>query len=369
MNYADFLAAPNGFPLESDATLGFMQSDYQSAILGLAKLAGSDLVIVSGMVDNGVTVTDGWFLWNGAFTRFQGGTKQTNIVLEETVVAKQNDNGQMVNRYYTRVAKFGSGPGSIPYSSLKRIQTVENIYQTLLQLFALEPAVIMSGLTVSNVQVGPGTLDISAGVVIIDEMVKEVSAYAGTYPVYLDSDGQWQNSVPSGTYIAFNPYTSQRLGSVYKRATTQSGEVIMQVVSSDRFDSSGLGRWEMLGFAMMNGANDTEDMRGRFPVGHDARLTDPGNGLWDPLYNTPGADGGEKDHTLTVDELPSHAHDITGEVMQKDGTSTKEVVAIDTQADPSHGEETFSGKVEPTGGGEGHENRPPFKVFVFAQRI
>jgi hypothetical protein len=40
MNYTDFFAAPNGFPLESDATLGFMQTDYQSAITGLAKLAG-----------------------------------------------------------------------------------------------------------------------------------------------------------------------------------------------------------------------------------------------------------------------------------------------------------------------------------------
>jgi hypothetical protein len=205
--------------------------------------------------------------------------------------------------------------------------------------------------------------------VIIDATVIDVVAYTGTYPVYLNDAGQWQNSVPSGTYIVFNPYTSQRLGSVYKRATTQAGEVIMQVVSSDRFDVTGLGRWEMLGYAIMNGANGTADMRGRFPVGYDERLSDPANSIWDPLYNTPGNNGGTKAHTLTVGEMPAHSHDITGEVMQKDGTFTKEVVAIDTQDDPAHGNETFSGKIGSTGGGGAHENRPPFKVFVFAQRI
>ncbi len=369
MNYADFIAAPNGFPLESDATLGFMQSDYQSAINGLAKLAGSNLVIVTGMEDNGVTVADGWFLWNNEFVRFQGGVKQTNIILDVTVVQKQNDTGEMIDRYYTRVAKFGSGSGSIPYSSLKRIQSVEKIYDTLLQLFALEPAVIMQGLTVTNVLVGPGTLNISSGVVIIDNKVIDVGAYAGTYPVYLDSAGQWQNSVPSGTYIVFNPYTSQRLGSVYKRATTQAGEVVMQVIASDRFDTTGLGRWEMLGFAIMNGSNGTEDMRGRFPVGMDPRLTDPGNDIWDPVYKDPAATGGEKLHTITEAEMPEHNHTITGEVMQKDGSVTKQVVALDTQADPAHGNVTFNDKIGDTGGGQPHENRPPFMVFVFAQRI
>lgn len=365
MNYADFFAAPNGFPLESDATLGFMQSDYQAAINGLAKLAGGDLVIVSGMIDDGLTVTDGWFIWDGVLTKFTGGVKQANIVLQETVVQKQNDNGQMVDRYYTRTAVFGSGSGSITYASLKRIQTVEKIYDTLLQLFALEPAVIMQGLAVTNVQSGPGTLDIGAGVVIIDGQVIDIGAYSGTYPIYLNDTGQWQNSVPSGTYIVFNPYTSQRLGSVYKRATKEVGEVIMQVVASDRFDATGLGRWEMSGFAIMNGANGTADMRGRFPVAYDERVSDPLNDIWDPAYNTPGTNGGAKEVVLTVDEIPAHDHDVSFTNAQSyTGPPTSDKFGSG-DASPEDQTETTA----ETGGGEGHENRPPFKVLVFAQRI
>lgn len=94
---------------------------------------------------------------------------------------------------------------------------------------------------------------------------------------------------------------------------------------------------------------------GKFPVGYDQNDTD---------YNQIGATGGEKKHTLTIDEMPKHSHDINP------GATT---FAASGNYEPSQitgGNRTytnlslaFSGKNQP------HENRPPFIVMAFWKRI
>lgn len=89
------------------------------------------------------------------------------------------------------------------------------------------------------------------------------------------------------------------------------------------------------------------DSKGRVTVGRDETIAD---------FNTVGKTGGEKTHTLTVDEMPSHTH--------KDGTNASvayvgHVGANTAQVafDANSGRPTTA-----TGGGQAHNNMPPYVV-------
>lgn len=130
------------------------------------------------------------------------------------------------------------------------------------------------------------------------------------------------------------------------------------------------------GWALCDGRTSngykTPDLRGRFVVGYGTSYVDKGSGavsseVWDSDYTTPGnlSTGGTtvgnqdgfKKVSLTETQVAPHEHDvieyahnhsITGEIMQKDGSSTKEVVAIDTRADVGHGNVTYNNKIGAT---------------------
>jgi hypothetical protein len=376
MNYADFFTSPNGFPLESDATLGFMQTDYQNAIKGLAAFFGEE-VIISGLVETPTTASDGWIFLNGDLIFFEGGVKSATYIIEEVGVEKANENGDLIERYITKKARFGSGGTTYNWADLQRLEGLQALQNRVIDIIAFEDEVVLSGCAVSSVDDIGFTLAISAGVVMIDRKFLSMPAYAGGYPVYANSDGEWVNSPPGSDFITFNPYTSQRYADVVSRAGTVAGEVRMRVALSDRFETSGLGRWEMLGWAIANGSNGTVDMRSRFPVAYDNRIGDPGGNIWDVAYNTPGTNGGEKLHTLTIAEMPAHRHtnDVIGEGDQGmitlsetgDSTTVSSPDSINSGDEPN-----VRDTPEPmdlAGGGGAHENRPPFKVFVFIQRI
>lgn len=378
MNYADLVTAPNGFPLEADATLGFMQSDYQSAIRGIAAAFAGNGVIVSGMVEAGTVVSDGWIYIGDDLVRFQGGTKTANFYIEQVKVQKANQSGTLYDRYTTKTAKFGSGRGAVAYSSLIRLESVFGLQSRLIDALTPEPNVVLSGCLVSAVNTGASTLGISAGTAIINRRFVVTSGYTGGYPAYLTETGQWVNTAPAN-FIRFDPHCSQRLADVQRRAGAATGEIKMMAVLSDRFDNTGLGKWEQTGWAVCNGANGTADLRSRFPVAYDPRITDPGGNLWSSAYNTPAATGGEKAHTLTLSEMPVHNHtggsgavaaNASG-LMRRSQTGENVTVGSpdnfgsgtepDITASPTH--------IPNDGGGSAHENRPPFLVVVFIQKI
>lgn len=90
---------------------------------------------------------------------------------------------------------------------------------------------------------------------------------------------------------------------------------------------------------------------GRVPVGVDTNDAD---------FDTAEETGGEKTHTLTIQEMPSHSHDVRGNLKnQGSGTQFREL-----------GREggTNNGTSEPAGGGQAHNNLQPYITCYMYKR-
>lgn len=101
------------------------------------------------------------------------------------------------------------------------------------------------------------------------------------------------------------------------------------------------------GWALCNGSNGTPDLRDRFIVGAGAGYA-------------VGATGGEATHTLTVDEMPRHNHTISS----LGGGGTGGGAGLNCVENP-----TYFGNTCPAGGGQPHENRPPYYALAYIMRL
>jgi microcystin-dependent protein len=97
----------------------------------------------------------------------------------------------------------------------------------------------------------------------------------------------------------------------------------------------------------------TPNLQGRFIVGYNSSDTD---------YDNIGKTGGEKEHTLTIDEMPSHNHIYSYTPYSPYETSNDH--DTDHRALASENRATSY-----TGGSQPHENRPPYYVLAFIMRV
>lgn len=75
---------------------------------------------------------------------------------------------------------------------------------------------------------------------------------------------------------------------------------------------------------------------------------------------TAGDTGGEAEHTLTVDEMPSHRHQILA--------STQGTAFGSGYINPSNGSRNSNDQTELTGGGQAHNNMPPYLAVYMWKR-
>ena len=274
MNNIDFNTQPDGFPLESDATLGFLQSNLISAINALSKLSGQDMIVINGLVETGNNVSDGWILLNNELLFFEGGVKSEFFIIDQQVTQKANENGNIVDRYFVRKAIFGTAATQYAYADLERIPDLRELAFTTnaaLNQGIGSPFTITSGLQPINDGVG----GVSSGIFVYNGRRIIVQAYplaiSDLNPVYLSKDGEWSTTTTGDDEIVFRPYGEDRLNpslaitypAKTRNASTKRGDIRWVKTSqleTEFFDATGRGEFYWLNWALANGNNGTIDL-------------------------------------------------------------------------------------------------------------
>jgi len=155
------------------------------------------------------------------------------------------------------------------------------------------------------------------------------------------------------------PFTQSLFG-IRKHASSHADGGSDEITSSLDWQSLPLGTILMwsgsiasipTGWQLCDGTNGTPDLRDRFVVG-------AGNG-----YSV-GDTGGEASHTLTISEMPAHHH-MTYVGNNAGGGST---TAHDSKVTNFENEQNCN-YTETVGGGQAHENRPPYYAICFIMRV
>ncbi len=119
---------------------------------------------------------------------------------------------------------------------------------------------------------------------------------------------------------------------------------------------SGLSTNIPYGWNICDGTNGTIDLRGKFIVGYDTT---------DLSYNTLFKTGGQKNVTLSINEIPSHNHTLPPDILYLDTSETRD----NTQNTREYLDISSNRITDTSGGNQYHNNLPPYYVLYFIQRI
>lgn len=103
------------------------------------------------------------------------------------------------------------------------------------------------------------------------------------------------------------------------------------------------------GWALCNGSNNTPDLRNKFVLGAGKDYA-------------VGATGGEKEVALTVAQMPRHNHTIYLGYEFQGGSSG-------TLSYSPEGRNSATERTNTTGGGESHNNMPPYYALCFIIKL
>lgn len=111
------------------------------------------------------------------------------------------------------------------------------------------------------------------------------------------------------------------------------------------------------GWRLCDGTGGTPNLSGRFVVGYASNDGD---------YSSPGKTGGDKKMTLNITELPAHTHSITmwGGDIADDWKDQNNIYLTHNRYNHNNSREFSS-----SGGGQPHENRPPYYALCYIMRV
>ena len=138
--------------------------------------------------------------------------------------------------------------------------------------------------------------------------------------------------------------------------TAQTGDIkeidVTNGYLASNFDVTGLGTNERLGWAICNGNNGTRNRLGRVGIQYNPTG-----------FATLGDVGGEINHTLTINEMPSHTHENNGSA-NDNGDPGQFVITS-----PTNGGEVVSVVSSSKGGGLPHNNMQPYIVTLVIMKL
>ena len=174
-----------------------------------------------------------------------------------------------------------------------------------------------------------------------DQFVTFVENNSGNNPIRVDAGIKYNpstNRLTAGSYAG----DGSALSGIEAFVT---GMIILWSGASDNIPT---------GFALCDGNNGTPNLSGRFVVGFDAS-----NGDYD-VDDT----GGAESVTLTLNQIPAHKHDTTFDNKKyfPGGGST----SISFGGAGGYPADTFS--MSNAGGGQSHENRPPYYALCYIMK-
>jgi microcystin-dependent protein len=242
--------------------------------------------------------------------------------------------------------------------------------------------------------INPGVLELTchaetySGILISNDEV--LLGYGGkihtdpSYSIILDSSG---TTIDSSLKVSGATTASSFVGN----GVTPIGGIIMwsgDINNNSPKDTNGVihTNWKIC-----DGTNNTPDLKGRFIVGQN-----PSDDSFSTIKNT----GGEKEVTLTVDQMPKHTHTINdggshlhevsnigndksaiyAYLANNNGTGNADLgggdkgneqfdIATNDWSDHRVSSGAHSHTIENNGGSNAHNNLPPYYVLAYIMRI
>lgn len=308
MNSIDF-SNPGGFPLDTN-TLDFLQNSYTSPIKALSKIGG-DNYIISGIEDNGAATTDGWVVIGGDIIPFKGDLKQSTVVIINTSQTVDFENGAERETYFTRYATFGISLDSIPFASLAR----------------------MSDLQMQKKRADDLRADHEAHREYVVKRTGELQAAHEAHKEHIVKR--------TGELQAAHDSLRSRAASLERNHQFVRGMIMAWSGSINQIPYG----WQLC-----------SHLADKFILGAGGS------------YGV-GATGGEKEHKLTIEEMPSHYHGANFEAGRGDGLKASGGTAVDRHGDRQFQNQNAHEWTKSVGGSQPHNNMPPYYALAYIEYV
>jgi microcystin-dependent protein len=205
-----------------------------------------------------------------------------------------------------------------------------------------------------------------------ESITAEGSNYPDSYVRRWVEFGQNLNSVDTFNWADIKPFPTNK--SLHENSATKTE---LEELKTLTMPKGAIIMWSgsvvqlPAGFALCNGQNVAgygvvPDLRGRFVVGFDVTKSNlpENNTTTTENYGKVGNRGGLRDVALTVAQIPSHNHTVrTG----GDGYADNNTNDYLHGQNPDNRQATYT--TSSAGGGQAHENRPPYYVLAFIIKV